>query len=235
MIKENIKEFFGFILKKEELHSLDNCTSCQSFVLVASKPFPGYKKKVNQNFYYFIIDNKEQDMKDILIRITQNINIKYNKKINASPCVITIYNKFYTAIRLYNHELDEIPQIESFYKKYGISFLKKQSVKPFISLIKLHKFFELTETENGLYRSKNSPEYHYVQIPEKLEWEEFENLVSQTKNHEKYVNCDFSMAVFYSKSGFEDLIRIYSDNCSIERQKEFQSFILNSLKTITLK
>ncbi len=235
MVKENIKEFFGFILKKEELRSLENCQGCLSFILVASNPFPGYHKKVNKSFYYLIIDNKEQDIKDNLIRITQNINKKYNKQIDSSPCVLTIYNKFYTAIRLYNHKLSEIPEIENLYRVYGISFLKKQEVKPFFSLIKLHKYFELVEIEKGFYKSKNSEGFYYVQIPVKLEWEDFEHLLAKTKNKENYLNCDFSLAVFYSKGGFIDLIRIYSDECTSPKQKEFQKGILDSIKTITLK
>jgi hypothetical protein len=235
MGKENYKEFFGFILKKEELRSIENCEKCHSFILTASNPFPGYSQQIKKNFYYLIIDNEKQDINDYLIRVTQNINKIYNRKIEASPCVLTIYNKFYKAIRLYNHTLDEIPEIESYYKLYGISFLKKQIVKPFISLIKLHKYFELIENDKGLYMSRNSPEFYYVQIHDKLEWEEFEELISEIKNKGIYKNCDFSIAVFYSINGFDDLIRIYSDNCSLEKQKEFQTYILDSIKKITLK
>lgn len=229
------RDFFGYITKKEQLQSFDDCKKCQAYTLMASNPFPGNPTPVSRNLFYLIIDNKEPDLNEFLMRITQNINRTGSKKIDASPCEITIYNKFYKAIRLYDHQADELEEIESLYKKYGISFLKKQIVNPFISLIKVHKFFELVEIHPDIFQSKKEPHFTYLKIPHKLSWEDFEQLVAAAKEKGAYKNCDFALAVFYSRDGFDDFIRIFSDSCDSKKQLQFQTYLFESIKTLTLK
>lgn len=229
------RNFYGYVIKKEELKSFSSCSQCQAFTLIASNPFPGNPNPVNRSLLYLIIANKEPNLNEFLLRITQNINRNSTKKIDASPCEITIYNKFYKAIRLYNHQTEELPEIETLYKMYGINFLKKQEVKPFISLIKVHKYFELVEIKTGIFQTQKDAHFTYVKIPFELKWEDFEQIVSQAKSEGAYKNCDFALAVFYSKDGFDDFIRIFSDQCDPEKQVHFQTYLYESIKTLTLK
>jgi hypothetical protein len=229
------KDFYGYVIKKEQLESVNNCSDCNAFTLTAVNPFPGNPNPVNRTLFYLIIANKKLDLNEFLLRTTQNINRTNSKKIDASPCEITIYNKFYKAIRLFNHKAEELPEIENLYKLYGIDFLKKQEVKPFISLIKVHKYFELIEIKPTIYQSKKDAHFIYIKIPFELEWEDFEQIVSKAKENGTYKNCDFAIAVFYSKDGFDDFIRVFSDQCEPEKQSQFQTYLLESIKTLTLK
>lgn len=231
----NKKDFFGYIIKKEKLQSVDETINCEAFTLKATNPFPESNKQISRNLFYLMISNETEDLNEFIFRVTQQINRNNHKKIEASPCQLTIYNKFYKAIRLYNHQADELEEIESLYKMYGISFLKKQQVLPFISLIKVHKFFELVEVSENIYQHHHDANFTYLQLPYKLNWDDFEFIVNKAKNENNYSNCDFALAVFYSKEGLNDYIRIYSDYCQLEKQQEFQHFILNSIKTLTLK
>lgn len=235
MNQNNKRDFFGYIIKKEQLQSYDDCLACQVYTLIASNPFPESTNKINRNLYYLIIANTSNDLNEFIFRVTQQINRNNHKKIEASPCQLTIYNKFYKAIRLYNHKPEELSEIELLYKMYGINFLKKQQVLPFISLVKVHKYFELDEVAEGIYQNTNDHNFTYLQLPYKLNWEDFEHIVNAAKNENSYKGCDFALAVFYSKEGLNDYIRIYSDYCNLEKQLEFQHFLLNSLKTLTLK
>jgi len=235
MKQQHQRDFFGYILKKEQLESFNEPKLKEASILVASNPFPGLEIHKSINIYYLVIDDADLKNNEDLIRITQNININYNKDIDASPCELTIYNKLYKAIRIYNHQPSELKEIVELYKTYGLVFQKKQVVNSFISLIKLHKYFELTNISEDIYHSTNNAQFYYFKIATKLTWEEFEHIVTQAKKSGEYENCDFALAVFYSKAGFDDFIRIYTDHCTIEKQKEFQSYLYNSIKTLTLK
>ncbi len=228
-------DFFGYILKKEQLESFDESLQKDASVLVASNPFPGLEHHKSVNIYYLVIENNELKNNEDLIRITQNININYNKNIDASPCELTIYNKLYKTIRIYNHQPSELKEIIELYKTYGLVFQKNQVITPFISLIKLHKYFELTNISEGIYYGTNNAQFYYFKILNKLTWAEFELIITQAKKSGEYEHCDFALAVFYSKAGFDDFIRIYTDHCTIEKQQKFQSYLYESIKILTLK
>ncbi len=229
------RDFFGYILKKEQLESFNEGSQINASVLVASNPFPGLEHHKTINIYYLIIEDNKLDNNEDLIRVTQNINRNYAKNLDACPCELTIYNKIHKAIRIYNCQASELNAIIELYKTYGLVFQKKQTVTPFTSLIKLHKYFELVSVGEGIFQSDKDAQFCYFKILHKLSWEEFDHIVSQVKIKGEYQDCDFALAVFYSKTGIEDFIRIYTDHCSVDRQKEFQAYLYESIKTLTLK
>ena len=141
----------------------------------------------------------------------------------------------FNAIRLYNHKSSELNDTIDLYKTYGISFQANQMVQPFISLIKIYKYFELVEEQESIYVSLKDAKFHYLKIPCKLNLEEFDQLINQTKDKGLYHNCDFALAEFHSKEGFDYYIRIFSADCSLSRQNEFRAYILKSIETLTLK
>ena len=108
-------------------------------------------------------------------------------------------------------------------------------MNPYISLIKIHKSFELIELDEGIYQSSKDPKFHYIRIPDKLEWGDFDDLIRQAKQNEKFTQCDFAIAVFRSQNGYDDYIRVFSDQCSLENQRAFQNYIHESIKSLTLK
>lgn len=235
MSTTNDKSFYGYINKKEELKSFDLGAPHQAFTLLATNPFPGYSQQVTRNLFYMVLSNMDAERNENIYRSTQDINRNHRKSIEASPCELTIYNKFFNAIRLYNHTPEQIEEIEILYKRYGMVFLKKMEVKPFTSLVKVYKLFELNELCTDIYQSRKDPKFSYLKVPFKLSWEDFEWVIQQVKEKGNYTHCDFALAVFHSKDGLEDYIRIYSDPCHLESLKEFQNSLLESIRIHTLK
>ena len=229
------KQAFGNIIKKELLESFSGFANNDSMLLIASNPFPGFDGKEEKNYYYLVLDSKIQISKDELIRLTQNITKALGIHLDICPSDITVYNKLYRALRIHCHNLDNIHDLITQFKLYGISFQKNQLVKPYISKIKVIKFFELAEVNEGIYKSLSTPEFKYIQISGKIEWEDFEYLVAQANKEEPYSNCDFAMASFYSKSGFDDYIRVFSDNCTLDKLQSFKEFILGTLQQHSIK
>ena len=113
---------------------------------------------------------------------------------------------------------------------YGLSFLKNQTISPYISQLKVIKFFELTEISSGLYKSTSVPNFKYIKVQEKIEWDEFETLVDLANKEELFSNCDFAIACFHSRDGFDDFIRILSDSCTVDNLLTFRDFIYKTIK-----
>ncbi len=223
------KQAFGHIIKKEQLESPKGFSNNNDLLLVASNPFPGFKGKSENKYYYLVLDDKIVFSVDELIRITQKIKRSFKNILDVYPCEITVYNKFYNALRIYNQQLKDIEQLVELYKMYGLSFQKNQVVSPYISQLKVIKFFELTEISDGLYRSISVPNFKYIKVQEKIEWDEFETLVDKANQEEMFSNCDFAIACFHSKDGFDYFIRILSDSCTIDNLKTFREFIFNTI------
>lgn len=229
------KQVFGNIIKKEQLESCIGVTKNDSMLLIASNPFPGFDGKESKDYYYLVLNDKCRLTIDELIRLIQNINHAFDISFDICSSEITVYNKLYKALRIYCQNLDKIQGLITQLRKYGVKLKKNQLVKPYISQIKIFKFFELVEISEGVYKSLTHPEFKYILIPGEIDWEDFEFLVAEAQKKEHYTNCDFAMASFYSKSGFDDYIRIFSDNCTTDKLQSFKDFILNTLHKKSLK
>jgi len=230
------KNVYGYILKKEELKWVEFAVKTDVLCLVASNPFPGYPNKVDKNYYYLVLDPKTRiDNDEELLRITRDINQTYHCSIDATPCELTLYNRIHPGLRIFNPDESLLPMISGYYRRYGVSFLKIKEVQPFVSLIKVHKYFDLEEKTEGICKSRTSPGFYYVKIPAKLEWEEFNRLMTVARNEAGFNGCDFAMAVFRTNNSIEDYVRIFTDDCTVEKQLAFRDFIIESVKSLTLK
>jgi len=235
MAVPEVKKMYGYIVKKEELKGVKFEERTDFLCLVASNPFPGYPHKVDKSYYYLLLDPGLKADEENLLRITQNINRSYDCNIDATPCELTLFNRIQLGLRLYNPEERTIPKIVGYYNRYGISFMEKRYVSQFISMIKVHKYFDLEESIPGIFRSITAQGFYYVKIPARLEWEEFNTLMKSARNEAGYSNCDFAMAVFRTNNSIEDYIRIFADDCTVDKQLSFREFILESVKSLTLK
>jgi len=230
------RKVYGYVLKNEELRAVTLRSDADFLCLLASNPFPGYPQKVNKQYYYLLLDPRSRmGSEEELLRITSDINQSYRCNIDATPCELSLYNKIHSGLRLYNPAEKTIPDIVGHYRRYGVNFLSAREVKQFTSLIKVHKYFDLEESMEGICKSKTFAGFYYVKMPGKLEWEEFNQLVSAIRNEGAYNTCDFAMAVFRTNNSIEDYIRIFTDNCTEERQLAFREFVIETVKTLTLK
>lgn len=229
------KQAFGNIVKKEQLESLKNSMDKDIMLLVASNPFPGYRGLFDKNYYYLVLDSSTSMSIDELIQLTQNVVDSLPVQPDVFPCEITVYNKLYKAIRIYGEDYESIHKLISQFRVYGLKFQKNQDVKPHISQIKVVKFFELEKINEGVFKSLNTPEFKYIKIPRKIEWEDFEYLINKINLEEDYKNCDFALATFHSKGGFDYYLRIFSESCTLDKLAGFRTLVLNILEQLSIK
>jgi hypothetical protein len=229
------KQAFGYIVKKEQLESFSAYSKREAMLLVASKPFPGFNGDVNKDYYYLVLDGEKQIQLEELIRLIQTIRNRLSSSIDICASDITLYNKSYQSFRICSDNLELIHDIVSHFMIYGLRFLKNQLVKPFISQIKVFKYFELEEINAQVYRNRKSPEFKYFQFNNRIEWEEFEHLITKAGRNDLFNGCDFALASLYSKKGIDDYIRVFSDKCTPEKITLFKGFIETTLQKHIIK
>ena len=228
------KEFLGFIIKKDKFGSLEASFDYNEMILEDMDPFPGYYHVVpgdmkgnKPKFVFFLIKPFKQWNTEKIIRKT--IEIKENCKyyFDASPGELMIFNRTRSCIRICVRDYNFVKGICDAYKNSGIEFMKKQRVKPFHSLIKVLKYFELEEIDDGIYHDRDDPDMYYIQLPGELNWDTFEEITLLIKNNIDYKNFDAALASFYGKTGIKDYARIY---CKMD-----QYGILGTLKKAYFK
>jgi hypothetical protein len=207
-----IIETIGTIEKKEIIESIN----FDDLVLESLHPFPGYHgttipDNTNPKSIFLILRTKYTD--EEIVRATQKIKEKLSMNFDASPGTITVFNKTEACIRLKG--LDNytfIPEIIEKYKDVGLNFQKRKTIKEYEGIIRIKKYFILSELNDGIYMDKETPEMGYFEIPVQLKWDDFEKMTIELKHNIEENNFDVAMGTIYRKSGLKDIIRIFDTN-----------------------
>ena len=217
----HLVEVCGYIKKQETLATIDNNILPNSWVLESLHPFPGYHGKnlpdeANPRSLFLMVNNGYTF--EEVARISREIHKNFPHSFNATEG--TIYFKPYTypCIRLkYLSSFKYIPQLQEFFEQHGVKFMKKREMKK-EALIQINKNFLVEEEqESGVYRDMNNRVKCYVEIPQKVEWEDFKQYTRNIKNNLVDNNFDAALGVFYRKKGIVDVVRIYEQDRSLEK------------------
>jgi hypothetical protein len=212
MQPNTIIETIGKIEKKETIVSVEN----NDMVLESLHPFPGYHgttipDQTNPKSIFLVMKSKERD--EDVIRKTAKVRAKFSSNFDASPGVITIFNKLEPCIRikdLENYAL--ISELISLYKEEGITFQKGKNISSYYGWMRIKKFFIIDEVNDGIYMDKDTPEMGYFEVPTKLDWDVFEKITVDLKHNIEDNNFDAALGTLYRKTGLKDIIRIYDTN-----------------------
>ncbi len=230
-------ESLGYIIKKEKLGLLETNVEFKDLILEDIDPFPGYyhmvpgdQRTIKPRFIFFIIKPFSYWNTEKIIRKTRNIKEQLNHWFDASPGQVSLYNKTYCTIRIYLKNYSIIPDLIESYKKEGIEFRKRKNVKPYYSIIKVIKYFDLEQISNGIFKDLDNPERHYIQIPVNLDWKSFEKITVLLKNNLDYKGYDAALSSIYRKAGLVDFIRIYDNNTNLNKLKLLQKAYLEEIE-----
>ncbi len=212
MQPNNIIETIGKIEKKETIVSIQN----EDMVLESLHPFPGYHgttipDQTNPKSVFLVMKSKETD--EDVIRKTEKVREKFSSKFDASPGLISVFNKIEPCIRikdLENYAL--ISELISLYKDQGVSFQKGKNINSYYGWVRIKKFFILDEINEGIYMDRDTPEMGYFEIPTKLDWDIFEKMTVDLKHNIEDNNFDAALGTLYRSTGLKDIIRIYDTN-----------------------
>jgi hypothetical protein len=240
MKEKIIIETIGTISKKETLASVEDSFCKGSLVLEILYPFPGYyhttvpdTETLSPSSIFLITKKNYNDEK--IIRAFYEIKKEFKSEFNATPGKLTLFNMQTSCIRIKHLEgYDKLGKLIELFNKHGIQMAKYRRVSPYEGVIKINKFFSLSNPEKGLYLDIAEPEMCYIEIPAHLKWVTFEKMTHEIKANIDANKFDAALGSFYRQDCLLDVVRIYDknvDNHKISTIKDKYLEAINRLKT----
>ncbi|MFW5831337.1 MAG: hypothetical protein ACOCVA_03750 [Prolixibacteraceae bacterium] len=234
-MKENKNmEVFGNLTKYDTVVAIDEKILPGSLVLDSLNPFPGYYHETPMDvrpIYIYLILNKQYPLEEV-IRATQNIENEYKWKFNAGKGYMRIGSEFLNVIRLRHlPELDLVEKIQEAYQINGINFLMNKKVKGRIEAeVKIVKFLQLKQLDEGVYVDITEPSFGYIEIPKYLHYEAFKKVSMDVKYNWMGHEYDAASGSFYKDGKLYELVRIFSNKIDQDYLTEIRKLYLQKIR-----
>lgn len=221
----------GFILKKEKLASLASVITYAELVIEDLDPFPGVynqfadplkENELKPRSVFFIPKESGVSHEDEYIRMTSKLKREHAIKFDAVPGYLTLFNKETPCIRVFMDDYNQLKELINLYKQEGMLFAPNRNVKPFHSLIKLRRYFEMDHMADGIYHDANQHNTYYIEVPVFLEWDVFEEVSISIRNNWDHKLYDAAQAAIYEKKGIVDMVRIYDRKTNLSNLQYLQ-------------
>ena len=108
------------------------------------------------------------------------------------------------------------------FAKWDIRIDKQNHVQEYSGLIKIFKFFELREIEDGEWIDLKNEKLSYFRLKKFISWEEFERITIKLKNNIENNLFDAAQGVLYIDNSIVDIVRIYSEHIDKARLKKIK-------------
>jgi len=241
MKEEIIIETIGTISKKETLASLEDEFSNKYLVLENLHPFPGYYHKtvpdsrlLNPESIFIITKRNYSDEK--IFRVTKNVRRQFGENFCAASGKVTVFNVGKPCIRIKQlSDYKKLPQLLEEYKKEGIEFVKHKKVPPYEGLIKIKKFFVLTDPGKGYYLDANESNMCYIEIPQHIKWSVFERITIDIKQNTEYNKFDAALGTLFKGGALMDIVRIYDEHIDSNKIGEIKKRYLDAIEKVKVK
>jgi hypothetical protein len=231
MVENRIIETFGSITKVEQLHTLESNILDNTFVLETFEPFPGYH---GENLpsdsipHHIFLVTKKGYLQEQILRASQKIRKYFKHSYGARQGELHIFNSKLHCIRVKDLPgFELIPELQSCFQSEGIEFMKKRTYNN-TGLIKVNKYFELRQIEEGIYSDLVDLRMFYLEVPLPLNWKLFEQITFSIKNNIDNRNFDAALGLLYRKD-LTDVVRIFEKECSIDRLVYIRSKYLDEI------
>lgn len=226
---------FGTILKRETLASASLLQKTGSLVLLSNDPYPGYycseehpaDNSCKAISYY--IPLKEHLSVDIELTCRISLELQNELEINICAAYFNFENTFIRAFRLKEIEKEQLPDIIEKLKSKGLKLYRHKKVKSFLSYIRIKNFFEIEQIDAHLFKNSLSDKLYYFSIPEKMRWEQFEQMITFQKLNSSFKNFDAAIGFWIEKPRFTDFVRIYTIDPKLKTLKEIQKDFLSNV------
>lgn len=219
-------EALGYILKKEKLASLATDRNFKELILEDLDQYPGFydqffipanESETRPRSIFLILKEFDFCREDHFIRMTTAIKHKHNLRFDAVIGNLELFNQHSPCIRVYMDDYSQIPELLAYYRDEGFHFQPHTRVAPYLSLIKLRKFFVLKPLAEGIYKSTDADDVYYFSIPGFLEWDEFERITIQIRNNWTNKIYDAAQVSLYDKSGMIEMVRIFDLKADLDK------------------
>lgn len=227
---DNIQSL-GYLLKKEKLVSLASDLVFPELLLESLEPYPGFYEEYfvptndrdqRPKSVFMVIKNFDVCHEDDFIRMTMHIRRDHKIEFDAALSSIMLYNKPATAIRVNMQDYNQLPELINHYRQVDVKFQANTTVKPYQSLIKIRRFFDLEVMAEGIYKDIDKEFTYYVLLPLFMTWSEFEKATIAIRNNFDYKTYDAAQASIYNKAGIVELVRIYDRKADLSKLQSLQ-------------
>jgi hypothetical protein len=213
-----MERIFGHITKKEFISTVQKHIIPGTFVLKIGKPFPGLYKELKirniPEFYFLVLQEPYPPRK--VINVSEEINRKCKHGFNAVAGEIQIAGITYPVIRIKNiEEKDCINELQSLYLDEGFKFSMDPVPTDSDGMVKIIKYFSLTEVGEGMYFDNDVKELGYFVMPEPIEWDAFERMTNRIRVDVALGPFDAATGVFFLGAEEENIVRIFNPGRSI--------------------
>jgi len=229
-MEENIQSL-GYLLKKEKLATLASDHDHSELLLESLEPFPGFYEEYfvpttdrdqRPKSVFMAIKNFDVCHEDDFIRICTHIKRDHKIKFEAALSSIVLFNETATTIRVIMEDYSQLQELINHFKQVGVKFQSEKQVKPYQSLIKIRRFFDLELMADGIYKDIDRLDTYYFTVPLYMTWPEFEKATISIRNNFTYKTYDAAQAAIYKKEGIVELIRIYDRKADLSKLQSLQ-------------
>ena len=227
---ENLQSL-GYLLKREKLASLASDHHFAELLLESLDPYPGFYEEYfvptkaseqKPKSVFMVIKNFDVCHEDDFIRMTMHIKRDHLIKFDAALSSIVLYNEPATTIRVNMQDYNQLPELINHYKQVGVKFQPLKTVKPYQSLIKIRRYFDLDVMADGVYKDADKEFTYYIRVPLFMTWEEFEKATIAIRNNFDYKTYAAAPAAIYDKPGIVELVRIYDRKADLSKLQSLQ-------------
>lgn len=226
------KELIGKIIIEEDIGIIDENIIPGTFVIDVPDPFEHYYDKIpnhnKPNSVIFI--TKTANSFEKILRVTDGFNKKYGLNLDGAKCELTIRSRKLNGIRVKGiSNYNAIAQIQKYYQEAGYDFAKSKKLKDTNALIRINRFFILTELEKGIFMSHKNSDVFYLEIPRYMDWDEFRTITYEIKHNIIDSNYDIAKGIFYTDEGITEMLRVVKPKAKVELLKQIQQNYIDRL------
>jgi len=232
---ENIQSL-GYVLKREKLATLASDHPHPELLLESLEPYPGFyeeyflpttAREQKPKSVFMVIKNFDVCHEDDFIRMTMHIKRDHQIKFDAALSSIMMFNEQATSIRVNMEDYSQLQELINHYKQVGVKFLPAKQVKPYQSLIKIRRYFDLEVMSEGIFKDIDKTDVYYLRVPVFMTWDEFEKATIAIRNNFDYKTYDAAQAAIYDKNGIVELVRIYDRKADLSKLQSLrQKYII---------
>jgi cell division protein FtsI/penicillin-binding protein 2 len=227
-------EVFGTLTKMETVFTIDQKILAGTLVFEALKPFPDYyfdSPMGAKPVYLYLALNEQYTLEDIL-RASQKVQLEFDATFDAGKGFLQVFDAKYNILRIRHlKDYNLLEKLQLKFTENGIHFLQKtKKYKDELVKIKIIKFFKLKEIADNIFLDKREKNFAYLEIPNHLSWDEFENLNNKVKYNWIESKFDAAVGAFYYNGRLHEMIRIYSNKIGPEYLQKLQKLFLDKMK-----
>jgi hypothetical protein len=227
------KELIGKIIIQENIDTIDENKLPGTFVINVPDPYKNYYGRFTEIVkpVSIIFVTKTPNSFEKILRVTKKINEKYNLKLDGAKCEVTMNSRKIDGIRVKGiNRFHEIAQIQQYYKDEGYEFAKSEKFKSTEALIRINRFFNVDEVEQGIYHSHDEDEVYYIEVPRYMSWDEFKKLTQEVKHNIADANYDIAKGIFYVNHGITEILRVVKPKATLELLKTIKKKYIEKLE-----